>query len=335
MGVEQRRVRGGVEQGRAGQHLLVRGDGLPVRPRPGRLPGDGGPVADDGRVVAGLDGVVQDAREVGRRPGEQRGGDPRVAVEPDGDRQRLHHGPARQLVAERDGVRADLQHAERSASATGPRSGHSARSSAGSTCDGTTASCSTTSRAAGVSRCTRARTASTTVRGTGSSGEASASVTKNGLPAVARCSRCASTGEPAASSATASRGERIQRQPPHRAAAEAAEHALQRVLATDLVGPVGQQQQRGQVVDAPADVAQQVERGAVGPVHVLDGQDGRPVRVGQLLEAGNTAVVRGQRGGSGPRVPHRVAQADRARRGSAPQAAQRWRRPRRYGGNRG
>jgi hypothetical protein len=48
--------------------------------------------------------------QVGRRPGEQRGGDPSVEVEPDGDRQRLHHGPARQLVAERDGARTDLQH---------------------------------------------------------------------------------------------------------------------------------------------------------------------------------------------------------------------------------
>ncbi len=69
-------------------------------------------MADDGRVVAGLDGVVQDARQVGRRPGEQRGGDPGVAVEPDGDRQRLHHGPAGQLVAERDGAGADLQHTD-------------------------------------------------------------------------------------------------------------------------------------------------------------------------------------------------------------------------------
>ena len=112
MGVEQRGVRDGVEQEGAGQHLLVRGDGLPVRPRPGGLAGDGGPVANDGRVVAGLDGVVQDARQVRRRPGEQRGGDPGVAVEPDGDRQRLHHGPAGQLVAERDGAGTDLQHTD-------------------------------------------------------------------------------------------------------------------------------------------------------------------------------------------------------------------------------
>ena len=76
LGVEQRRVLGGVQQGRAGQHLRVRVDGLPVRPRAGGLPGDGGPVADDGRVVAGLDAVVQDAREIGHRAREQRGGDP-------------------------------------------------------------------------------------------------------------------------------------------------------------------------------------------------------------------------------------------------------------------
>ena len=89
------------------------------------------------------------------------------------------------------------------------------------------------------------------------------------------------------------------------------------MLATDLVGPVGQDQQRGQVVDPPADVPQQVERGAVGPVHVLDGQHGRPVRVGQLLEDGREhlpEVVRGEGGGERPaHVPHRVAQrAERA-----------------------
>ena len=275
-------------------------------------------MADDGRVVAGLDGVVQDARQVGRRPGEQRGDDPGVAVEPDGDRQRLHHGPAGQLVAERDGAGTDLQHADPLGLGDGAevRAERAQQRRARPAC-GTTASCSTTSRAAGVNRCTRARTASTTVRGTGSSGEARASVTKNGLPAVARCSRCASTGEPSASSATASGESATQRQPPHHAAAETAEDALQRVLATDLVGPVGQEQQRGQVVDPPADVAQQVERGAVGPVHVLDDQHGRPVRVGQLLEDGRehlAEVVRGERGGERPaHVPHRVAQrAERA-----------------------
>ena len=142
-------------------------------------------------------------------------------------------------------------------------------------------------------------------------------MTKNGLPAVARCSRCASTGEPSGELRDRVRGERAQRQPPHRAAAEAAEHALQRVLAAELVGPVGQEQQRGQVVDPPADVAQQVEGGAVGPVHVLDDQHGRPVRVGQLLEDGRehlAEVVRGEGGGERPAdVPHRVAQrAERA-----------------------
>ena len=108
------------------------------------------------------------------------------------------------------------------------------------------------------------------------------------------------------------RGERTQRQPPHHAAAEAAEHALQRVLTGDLVGPVGQEQQRGQVVDPAADVPQEVEGGAVGPVHVLDGQHGRPVRGGQLLEDGREhlpEVVRGEGVGERPaHVPDRVAQ---------------------------
>ena len=115
------------------------------------------------------------------------------------------------------------------------------------------------------------------------------------------------------------RGERLQRQPAHGVAAEAAQHTLERVRPGDVVGPVGQQQQRGQVVDAPPDVAQQVQGRAVGPVHVLDGQHRRPVRGGQLLEDGRedlAGVVGGQGGGEGPAdVPDRVAErTERARR---------------------
>jgi hypothetical protein len=56
--------------------------------------------------------VVQDAREVGCRSGEQRSRDAGVEREPDRDRQRLLHRPARQLVAEGHRVLADLEDAE-------------------------------------------------------------------------------------------------------------------------------------------------------------------------------------------------------------------------------
>ena len=48
----------------------------------------------------------------------------------------------------------------------------------------------------------------------------------------------------------------------------------QRMAAVHLVVAVGQQQHRGEVGDAPDQVAQQVQGGLVGPVHVLHDQHG-------------------------------------------------------------
>jgi hypothetical protein len=66
-------------------------------------------------------------------------------------------------------------------------------------------------------------------------------------------------------------------------------------------------------------VAQQVERGTVRPVHVLDDEDRRARRIAQLLEHGRehlARVVGGQGCGErSPQVPHGVAErAQRARR---------------------
>ena len=62
-----------------------------------------------------------------------------------------------------------------------------------------------------------------------------------------------------------------------------AEQLLQRVLAGQLVVAVGQHQQGRQAGDPAGQVAQHVQGGLVGPVHVLHHQDGRvpgPVQFG-------------------------------------------------------
>ncbi len=51
---------------------------------------------------------------------------------------------------------------------------------------------------------------------------------------------------------------------------ELAEHDPQRMVARDLVVPVGRDHERPRAVDAPAEHAQGVEGGAVRPVHVLE-----------------------------------------------------------------
>jgi hypothetical protein len=64
--------------------------------------------------------------------------------------------------------------------------------------------------------------------------------------------------------------------------AEDAQHPLQLVVAPDLLAPVGDHQHGGQFVHPTTDVPQHVKRRVVGPVRVLDDQEGRPRRTGQL-----------------------------------------------------
>src|SRR5215469_11894067 len=74
---------------------------------------------------------------------------------------------------------------------------------------------------------------------------------------------------------------RVLRQPAQRkvpyavAAGRLAEQAMKRVLTVQFVVAVGKYQDGRQVGDPPDQVTQSVKRRVVGPVHVLDDQDGR------------------------------------------------------------
>jgi hypothetical protein len=317
--VEQRRPFGGRQQRLAAQHLLVGADGLPVGTRSRGLPGRGGPVPDDGRVVPGLDGVVQHPREVRGRAGEQRGAHPCVELQPRGDRQRLRHRAPRQLVAERDGVRSNLQHPEPLGLGDGPE----VRAQRAQQCrfdpgrdhgellDGLPGGSAQTVHAGQDGVDDRARHRVVRRRERLRDEER---VARGGLVQAPRVD-----GGGGGQLRDGVLGEPIQGQPPHGPTAQSAEDALQGVLSADIVGPVGEQDQRRQVVDPATDVTQQVERGAVGPVHVLDDQHRRARRVGQLLEDGGehlAGIVRGQRRGQWPSaVPHGVAERAKRPRG--------------------
>jgi hypothetical protein len=65
-----------------------------------------------------------------------------------------------------------------------------------------------------------------------------------------------------------------------------AEQAAQRMFGADLVVAVRERQQHRRAVDAAADEANQIERGVVGPVHVLDHPQHRPAAALQLGQHG-------------------------------------------------
>ena len=195
--------------------LFLQGDLLGVRAEPARGAGGGRSVGDDGGLVPGRHGVVDDACEVGIGPGEQRGEHAGVVLHPHRHRQRRLDGAAGQLVPERQVpvTRAPASPAARCARpASTPRSSTTARARGSSTPEGTTDSCSSAARSAGPSRCTRASTASTTVAGTRASVAdpvaAASSETKNGLPAVSRKSGADVAAVPPTSRATAARESR-------------------------------------------------------------------------------------------------------------------------------
>jgi hypothetical protein len=96
--------------------------------------------------------------------------------------------------------------------------------------------------------------------------------------------------------------------------AQPAQQPVRRVVAADLVVPVGDHHHRGRAPDAPAHVPQHVEGGVVGPVDVLDHQDRRASGVGELGEHRGEHVVPGTlgqelfqpRGVAGERVAQRA-----------------------------
>ena len=70
------------------------------------------------------------------------------------------------------------------------------------------------------------------------------------------------------------RGQSVHRQTVHGRAGERAQHPHQRVAALDLIVAVGEDHQSAQPVEPPRQEAQHVQRCVVGPVHVLDHEDG-------------------------------------------------------------
>jgi hypothetical protein len=80
--------------------------------------------------------------------------------------------------------------------------------------------------------------------------------------------------------------QRLQRQPLHGLGGEGTEEPPQRVRVVDVVVPKGQDDHGSQRAQPSADVAQRVERGVVGPVHVLDDQHGGPSPRSQLEAQG-------------------------------------------------
>jgi hypothetical protein len=96
----------------AAQHLLVAGDGLPVRTRERRVPRGRRTEGGDHGIIARRSGVVQDPEEVGGLAVEQHAQHPRVELPPDGGGQRVEHRAPGQLVAERHRIGTDFQHPE-------------------------------------------------------------------------------------------------------------------------------------------------------------------------------------------------------------------------------
>ena len=83
-----------------------------------------------------------------------------------------------------------------------------------------------------------------------------------------------------------------QRQVPYAVAAgRLAEQAMKRVLPVQFVVAVGKYQDGRQVSDPPDEVTQRVKRRVVGPVNVLDNQDGRMRGPAQLRAQGGEHLV--------------------------------------------
>ena len=109
-----------------------------------------------------------------------------------------------------------------------------------------------------------------------------------------------------------------QRQPPGPVAPGGlAEQAVQRMLAVQLIVTVGENEHRRQLSDPPDQEAQRVQRGIVGPVHVLDDQHRGMIRPVQLRaqRAEQPVTVAAVRHGPAEFRPHHAHEiAERAQR---------------------
>ena len=281
----------------AGQDLGVAGRRLPVRAGPGGLPRRCLAVRDDGVVVAGLHRMVQDPERIAARAGEQSAQHVRVQFQPDAGRQRFRDSPAGEFVPEGHDVTADFHDA-------GPL--------------GLGDLCQVIDQDAEQAQLGAGRYDRQPVQGTLSRRAQGADP---GQHRVDDCRRRDGTrvgehlgdeeriaaGEPEQLAgievrrgghvADRVRGEPRQPQPGGRHAAERAENAAQRMVPGQGVVAVGHQQHRGQVLHPGTEVAQHVERRAVGPVGVLDDEHGWRRRRRQFVTHGREHQIRiGARG---------------------------------------
>jgi len=133
----------------------------------------------------------------------------------------------------------------------------------------------------------RARTASRTVSGISSSPAASASVTKNGLPAVFRCSSFASTPWGAANFATATcESGASSRTADPLSGGEFPEHDAQRMCAVELVVPVTDNDKRRNSLQPAPDEPEDVQGGLIRPMDIIEDDDRRrpPLELPRELE---------------------------------------------------
>lgn len=102
---------------------------------------------------------------------------------------------------------------------------------------------------------------------------------------------------------------------------ELSDHVLERVLRTHLVVAIGAEQECVRASDASAEKAEQIERGIVCPVHVLDHHHDRPtgrsqMRQHRVEEVDRRPIVHDDPGEHSPGVGREVVErAERARRG--------------------
>jgi hypothetical protein len=150
-------------------------------------------------------------------------------------------------------------------STAGGEAGNNCSTSHGSTWVGTSEASPRTACASALRRATRAITASRTVLGSASPGSARASVTKNGLPAVASKSQGRIAAGAFRKLPHRCFGQGLQGHMPHAACREIAQDERQRMRCSDLVAPIGEDEQRRNLQDATADELDQIKRRRVGP----------------------------------------------------------------------
>ena len=302
------------------QHLLADGERLPVRAAVRRLPSDLRPVPDDHLRVARFHGVVHHPGQVGIGLGQEEGEHQPVQRDPPGSGQARLDGPAGEVVPEHHVAALELDDAEL-------LGGDQARRAAGQRLH---------QRPRGRGDDHRELLDPCPGRRVELHHPGQHRVGHRRRHGLARVGQHLGEEERVARGGRQRRravhpgllGERAHgpgRQPGEREAAhvppdQRTQQPSQRVIPGHLVVAEGQHDDGGQVGDAAPEQAHEVQRGVVGPMHVLDDQHRGPARTAQLgehrLEHGvPVGACRDRRRQRPGRAPRRVLQrAERTRR---------------------